>query len=65
MDGKFIYQPEIFKAIDGKIKFYAMLPTHIGDKISKGDIIILGDRKDAQSRCSGQICQSDNCHRWL
>lgn len=46
--GKFIYQPEIFKAIDGKITVYAMSPMHIGDKISKGDIIILGDRKDAQ-----------------
>ncbi|MBL7575426.1 manganese-dependent inorganic pyrophosphatase [Peptoniphilus asaccharolyticus DSM 20463] len=46
--GKFIYQPEVLKDIDGKITVYAMSPEHIGDKISKGDIIILGDRKDAQ-----------------
>lgn len=46
--GEFIYEPSEYKAIDGKIIVYAMSPEHIGDKISKGDIIIVGDRTDAQ-----------------
>lgn len=48
LSAKYIYEPNETRALDGKITVYAMSPSQIGDKIVKGDIIILGDRKDAQ-----------------
>lgn len=40
--------PENGREFKGKITIYAMHPENIGDHIQEGDIVILGDRYDAQ-----------------
>lgn len=43
-----LYSPENPKTFDGKITVYAMSPDTIDDYIGEGDIVIIGNRKDAQ-----------------
>ncbi|WBW50408.1 putative manganese-dependent inorganic diphosphatase [Peptoniphilus equinus] len=46
--GSFVYGPQTLHMPTGHLVIYAMHTTSVEDKISKGDIVIIGDRTDAQ-----------------
>lgn len=48
LSGNLIYQSEEPKPMTGRMVVYAMGPENIGDKIQKNDIVVVGNRRDAQ-----------------
>lgn len=48
LSGKFIYKAKNIKEMKGKIAVYAMDPKDVKNYIAKDDIVIIGNRKDAQ-----------------
>lgn len=48
ISGKVLFRPETIRKPDGRMTVFAMRPDTLGDGIGAGDIVIVGDREDAQ-----------------
>lgn len=51
LSAKVIYLPDDPKPMTGRMVVYAMGPENIGDKVQPNDIVVVGDRRDAQLDC--------------
>lgn len=54
LSANIIHQPEKPRPIDGKITVYAMEPSSTAKLIGENDIVIVGDRKEAQADAIGK-----------
>lgn len=56
LSAKYVVIPEHPREMSGRMSVFALRPNKKADLVEEGDIVILGDREDAQEACIEQNC---------